>query len=220
VSKLAVSKTSAGEALIKPRLRGYFHQESFYFALGASLMLLFSTTTLAAFVAKLIYCLSLTGLLGVSALYHRVHWLPAKRVWMKRLDHSFIFILIAGTGTPIIYLGLPAEFSGKLLLTVWVAALAGVAQSLFFIHAPKWLSAILYIGVGWVVLPYLGDFYRALGTFSVGLILGGGVIYSLGAVVYALKKPNPYPRVFGYHEIFHLFVTIAATMHFMAIARL
>lgn len=205
---------------MKPRLRGYFHQESFFFALGASLMLLFNCKTLGEFAAKLIYCLSLIGLLGVSALYHRINWPPARRVWMKRLDHSFIFILIAGTGTPIFYLGLPSEFSGTLLLTVWGAAISGVLLSLFFIHAPKWFSALLYIAVGWVVVPYLGDFYQALGMTSVALILSGGVIYSLGGLVYAMKKPNPYPKVFGYHEIFHICVTIAAALHFIVIARL
>ncbi len=206
--------------LTKPLLRGHFHQAAFFFAFGACSMLLTKTDDLRSFIALLIYSTSLMTLLGVSALYHRIQWKPEERIWMRRLDHAAIFILIAGTGTPIFMLGLPAEASHKLLILTWSVASVGILQSLFWPQAPKWISALLYIFAGWIIVPYLPELNQALGSLSVLFLFIGGVIYTLGAVIYASHKPNPWPKVFGYHEIFHLLVVVAAFFHFLTIYRL
>lgn len=204
----------------KPFLRGRFHQEAFFFALGAGAMLIANTKGTRPFIATLVYVLSLIILFGVSALYHRRNWNEVKRKWFRRLDHSAIFISIAGTATPLCILAIPGKSGDQLLFMVWLAATVGILQSLFWVKAPKWIAAILYVIVGWLAVPYLNEFKASMGFLSTALILGGGVIYTLGALVYALKKPNPAPLFFGYHEIFHLLVIVAATMHFIAIARL
>lgn len=206
--------------LVKPFLRGHFHQAAFFYAFGAWTVLLTMLENKKQVLSVLLYGLGLLGLLGVSSLYHRIQWKPNARTWMRRLDHSAIFLLIAGTFAPICLLALPEESGMKLLTIVWIVGLLGIFQSLFWIHAPKWLSAILYVAMGWLAGPYIAEFNAALGFSSVVLLIVGGVIYTLGAVVYALKKPNPFPTVFGYHEIFHILVIIAAILHFIVVARL
>lgn len=205
---------------VKPLLRGHFHQAAFFFALGACSMLVAQSKNSLEIVAVLIYSLSVITLFGVSALYHRPHWSPGPRALMRRLDHAAIFIMIAGTGTPLCLLAL-SEKAGKGLLTmIWLGALIGIVQSVFWVNAPKWLAAILYVGIGWLAAPYLPELTAALGFTSIALLVVGGVIYTLGALVYAFKRPNPWPAVFGYHEIFHLLVIIAAVFHFLVIAGL
>lgn len=206
--------------LVKPLLRGHFHQAAFFYALGAWTVLLTRTQSSIQLVSVLLYGLGILGLLGVSALYHRIHWQPKSRAWMRRLDHSAIFLLIAGTFTPICLLGLSGESGIKLLTIVWIVGFLGILQSLFWINAPKWLSAILYVAMGWLAGPYITEFKSSLGITNVILLMTGGVIYTLGAVIYAIKKPNPFPRVFGYHEIFHILVIIAATLHFIVVVSL
>ncbi|MDG0817880.1 hemolysin III family protein [Bdellovibrio sp. PAP01] len=206
--------------LNKPLLRGHFHQAAFFIAVGACAMLISLSPNSQSLIATVIYSLSLCGLFGVSALYHRPQWSPNARMWMRRLDHSAIFILIAGTSTPICMLAIPSEGGNKLLAIIWIAAAIGVMQSLFWVKAPKWLAAILYIIMGWLAAPYMPEMKNALGMTSVMLILVGGIIYTLGAVVYATKKPDPSPKYFGYHEIFHVLVIVAAALHFVVIAAL
>lgn len=203
--------------LDKPLLRGHFHQAAFFFALGACAMLLDKTRGWLQIGAILVYSLSLSGLFGISALYHRPQWSPRMRMWMRRLDHAAIFILIAGTCTPLFLLGIPSDSGKKLLMIVWIAASIGILQSLFWTNAPKWLAALLYVIVGWLAVPYLPELKASLGVLSTTLILAGGIIYTLGAIVYALKRPNPFPKTFGYHEIFHVMVVIAAFTHFIVI---
>jgi len=205
---------------LKPLLRGHFHQEAFYFSLGACTMLLIRCSSVREFLAILLYCISLCGLFGISALYHRINWQPTTRLWMRRIDHAAIYILIAGTGTPIFVLGLGDVVGIKLLTLIWIAAIIGVIKSAVWVRAPKWLAAVLYVAVGWIIVPFLPELYHAMGALNVALILIGGLVYSLGAVVYAAKRPNPVPRVFGYHEIFHILVILAAALHFAAIVRL
>ena len=207
-------------SLSKPLLRGHFHQAAFFFALGACALLLAKTHDTRSLLATLIYSLGLTALFGISALYHRPQWNPAARMWMKRLDHAAIFIMIAGTGTPLSLLGLPGADGRTLMLYFWLAAGLGVIQCLFWVNAPKWISAILYVVVGWLALPYLSEFKSTLGVVSVALLLAGGIVYTVGALVYAFKRPNPWPKVFGYHEIFHVLVIIAAVLHFIVVYRL
>lgn len=207
-------------SLTKPLLRGHLHQAAFFFALGACAMLIALSQNVVTLVATVIYSLSQAGLFGISALYHRPNWGPSGRMRMRRLDHSAIFVSIAGTCTPICMLAIPGTGGMKLLAIVWAAAALGIIQSLFWVKAPKWLAAILYVGMGWLAFPYLPEINTALGMTSVVLLLAGGVIYTLGAVVYAMRKPNPSPIYFGYHEIFHLLVIIAAICHFNVIARI
>lgn len=210
----------AAPLISKPLLRGHFHQAAFFFALGACGMLLAESQGTRSRIATFIYSLSLVGLFGVSALYHRPNWGAEARRRMRRIDHSAIFVLIAGTGTPIFMLAIPHAGGMKLLLVVWLAALVGIMQTLFWVNAPKWLAAILYIVMGWLALPYIPEINASLGARNGILLVVGGIIYTLGALVYAFKKPNPAPAFLGYHEVFHLMVIIAAALHFLVIANL
>jgi channel protein, hemolysin III family len=206
--------------LVKPLLRGHFHQAAFFFAMGACAMLISQSHNAREAVAMVVYSLGLVTLFGISALYHRPTWSPGPRAWMRRLDHAAIFVMIAGTGTPLSLLAISEESGNKLLMIFWGAAIIGIIQSVVWVNAPKLLSAILYVLMGWLAVPYLPEIQAALGTGSIVLLLAGGVIYTLGALVYAFKTPNPWPAVFGYHEIFHLMVIIAAVLHFLVIAGL
>lgn len=204
----------------KPLLRGYFHQEAFFVAIGACGMLIAKAATSISLVASLVYSFGLLTLLGTSALYHRQNWEPKMRSIMKRLDHSAIFILIAGTFTPVCLLALSPEQGYHLLLVVWSFAFVGIIQSLFWVHAPKWLTAPFYVLVGWLALPYLKELQASLGLNTL-LILGvGGVVYTLGAVCYAFKFPNIKPSVFGYHELFHVITIVGAVLHFTVVYQL
>lgn len=201
----------------KPLLRGYIHQEAFFVALGACAVMVAQSSTSKTWTASLIYSIGLLLMFGISALYHRPHWEPEKRKLMKRLDHSAIFIQIAGTATPICLLALPEKDGFQFLIINWVVAFAGVLQSIFWVKAPKFVTAILYIGMGWLAVPYLSDLKTSLGMTNVLLILAGGLFYTVGAVFYATKKPKLIPHIFGYHEIFHVFTVIAAALHFFVI---
>lgn len=205
---------------LKPILRGHFHQAAFFAAIGACLMLISNAQTPIKIIAAIIYSISLIGLFGISALYHRPMWKPEYRKLMQKFDHAAIYILIAGTGTPINLLAMESSIGIQVLKIVWSVAFIGVLQSLFWAHAPKWLSAILYIIVGCIILPYIKEFYHAIGTYHLSLLLVGGIFYIAGAIIYALKKPNPIPKYFGHHEIFHIFVIIAAIFHFIVIKNL
>jgi hemolysin III len=206
--------------LTKPLLRGHFHQAAFFFAFGACAVLITHAHNTINLIAAFTYSLSLVGLFGVSALYHRLNWNPSKRSWMRKLDHAAIYILIAGTSTPICLLALNAHLGMKLLELVWGAAFFGIFQSLFWAHAPKWISAILYVIVGCLIIPYLGELRAALSESEMIFLYSGGAAYILGAIIYALKRPNPNPKIFGYHEIFHLLVMVGAFFHFLVILKL
>lgn len=201
----------------KPLLRGYLHQEAFFVALGACALLVAKSSNRVGLLAGLVYSFGLLFLLGSSALYHRPHWEPPARALLKRFDHSAIFVLIAGTATPFSLLALPEAEGNRLLWLIWSAALLGVAQSIFWVTAPKWVTAILYVGVGWLSSPYISKMSAVLGNTNVGLLAAGGAVYTIGAVFYALKKPRLAPRVFGYHELFHLMTIIGAALHFIVI---
>lgn len=206
--------------LTKPLLRGHSHQAAFFIAIGACSVLLLNAHGMRTMVAALIYSLSLIGLFGISTLYHRPTWHPHQRMLMRRMDHAAIYILIAGTSTPICLLALSPIAGVKLLQLVWCSALFGIIQSLFWVTAPKWLSSVLYVTVGCLVIPYLPELKAALSMNDVWLILAGGVVYIIGAIIYALKRPNPNPSIFGYHEIFHLLVIAGAAFHFLVIYKL
>ncbi len=201
----------------KPLLRGYLHQEAFFVALGACALLIAKSSSSRTLIASIIYSFSLLILFGVSAFYHRPHWSPRPRALLKRLDHSAIFILIAGTFTPICLLALSEADRPRLLLTIWLVALLGIFQSIFWVKAPKWFTALFYVIAGWQVLPYLAELKEVLGFTGILLLATGGVLYTVGALFYALKKPLLFPTIFGYHELFHLLTILGAGFHFAVI---
>ncbi len=203
---------------VKPRLRGVSHQIAALVALIAGSALVSLTRSPAARDSAIAYTVCLTALFTISAAYHRPTWGPTMRTWMRRLDHAGIFLFIAGTYTPL-SLALSADDGATLRAVVWAGALAGVVQSLVWVTAPKPLIAVIYVVLGWSIIPYIGRMYAAVGAWPLALVLGGGVVYSLGALVYAKKRPDPWPAVFGYHEVFHALVITAAVLHFVAVAR-
>ncbi|MBC7660830.1 MAG: hemolysin III family protein [Chitinophagaceae bacterium] len=208
------------EKLAKPLLRGRFHEAAAFISLGACLMLLDLCRSSGEFTTVTIYSLSLVGLFTSSAIYHRVHWGEKARSIMRRIDHAAIFALIAGTTTPVFYLTLPDPDNHKAIALIWTVAAVGIIQSIFWINAPKWLAAILYVAAGWLGFPFISAMSHVLGTSGITLMLSGGIIYTVGALIYGLKKPNPWPQIFGYHEIFHILVGVAAICHFILIKHL
>jgi hemolysin III len=217
----ADAKELAAEAIakVKPRLRGVTHEYAFFasLVLGAGLILLAEGTE--ATVAVAIYAVSLSALFGVSALYHVHQWQrPAVRRWMRRLDHTMIFFLIAGTVTPFALLVMDGPFATALLIAVWAGALAGTVVELVWTDSPKWVSAIVYVAVGLIGAVGFPAILVEAGIVAGILIAAGGLLYGAGAVIYALQRPDPSPAVFGYHEIFHVLVIAAAAVHFAAVA--
>jgi hemolysin III len=204
---------------LKPRLRGVSHQWAFFMSLVGGVVLVLVAPSGRATVATLIYALSVAGLFGVSALYHRITWVSSTaRRWMRRLDHTMIFFLIAGTYTPFALLVLDGALATAILVVVWGGALAGVVLNLLWIDSPKWVTAIVYLALGWVAIAAFPDMISELGVVATVLVGAGGVLYTAGAIVYALRRPDPVPAVFGYHEIFHALVIAAATLQYAAIA--
>jgi hemolysin III len=204
----------------KPLLRGHFHQALFFVFLGACSLLILKSHIQVEYVATIIFSLGALSMFGVSALYHRIHWSTKLRLMMRRLDHSVIYVMIAGTFTPVCLLGLQGESGRNLLIGVWFVASLGILQSLFFVNIPKILSAVLYLFVGFLILPYLNDLIPALGLTNLLLLVFGGVAYTIGAVCYGLKYPVLKPVVFGYHEVFHILVGVGAILHFMVVYHL
>jgi hemolysin III len=203
----------------KPLLRGVFHQYAFFAAVGAGATLAALADGARARIAVLVYALSLAGMFGASALYHRGPWRsPTVRAWMRRLDHSGIFLLIAGTYTPFALLALDGRLARILLVLVWVGAAAGLLLNLVWIEAPEWLTAIVYVALGWVGVIAMPDFFAHAGVAWTTLIIVGGGLYTLGALAYALRRPDPWPTVFGFHELFHVLVIAAATVQFIGVA--
>jgi hemolysin III len=212
---------SGATVLSKPRLRGWIHFYCAYAALVAGSVLVtvsWALTSTRAGHATLAYTLAIVAMFGVSATYHRVSWgSTAARSWMRRLDHSTIFVFIAGTYTPFARLDMPASTGHQVLAIVWGGALAGVALTLLWPDAPRWLSVALYLLLGWVAVSYAGTILHNAGVAAAVLLAVGGALYSLGAVFYAFRWPDPWPTTFGYHEIFHALTAVAALCHFVAV---
>ncbi len=204
--------------LAKPRLRGVLHELACALALLAGMALVASAPSARGRLAAALYSASLVVLFGTSALYHRVTWAPGPRAWMRRLDHSAIFVLIAGSYVPFGML-LPPAAGHRLLAVVGCGAALGIVQSLAWVHAPKPLVAVAYVVLGWVVVPFLPALRQVVDAQQIALLAAGGIIYSLGAVVYATRRPDPAPRVFGYHEVFHALTIVAAACHFAAVVQ-
>lgn len=201
-----------------PLLRGVSHFWAVWFAAAGAIVLFVLATGAPARIAAAIYGLGLIALFGGSALYHRWRWDPRWRPLLRRVDHSTIFVFIAASYSPVGILVLEGTLQVVMLITVWTGAVAGVVFSLAWIDAPRWLQSSLYVGLGWVAIIALPSIVQELGAAPVSLIGAGGVLYTAGAVVYALQRPNPWPSVFGFHEIFHAFVIAAAVCHFVAMA--
>jgi hemolysin III len=206
------------DAALKPRLRGVFHEYAFYVAAVAGIVLVAVSDSTRELLATWIYAFALAAMFGVSALYHRVDWKSMRaRTWMRRLDHSTILLLIAGTYTPFALLAFEGRIADLILIVVWVGAAAGLVLNLVWVDAPKWLTALVFIALGWVGVVAVPEMFD-LGIAPAVLLFVGGGLYTLGALAYAFRRPNPAPATFGYHEIFHLLVIGAAAVHFVAIA--
>jgi len=204
---------------LKPRLRGVLHQWACACSVPLGLVLVIAAGTTRARIALSVYAFSLVGLFGASALYHRINWRSViTREWMRRLDHSMIFVLIAGSYTPFAVLVLHGPLAIAILVGVWAGALLGLVINLVWSDAPRWLHALLYVTLGWVAVAALPQLAGAIGVGGTMLLGLGGVLYTLGAVVYAVKRPDPVPSVFGYHEVFHTLVIAAAALQCAVIA--
>jgi hemolysin III len=211
--------SSATLRLNKPRLRGVSHQWAFFVSVAIGAALVVVAPSGQPRLAAAIYALSVAALFGTSALYHRITWAShAARRWMRRLDHSMIFFLIAGTYTPFALLVLDGDLATVILVVVWAGALAGVLMKLVWIDAPKALVALTYIMLGWVAVAAFPDLIERLGVTAATLVAVGGLLYTLGALVYAFQRPDPAPSVFGYHEVFHALVILAAALQYAVIA--
>jgi hemolysin III len=210
---------SATLDLGKPRLRGVSHQWAFYVSLALGAALVAAAEAGQPRLAAAVYAVSVAALFGTSALYHRITWASqAARRWMRRLDHSMIFFLIAGTYTPFALLVLDGTLATVILVVVWTGALAGSVMKLVWIDAPKALVAILYLALGWVAVAAFPTMLDELGITGSVLVAVGGLLYTAGALVYAFQRPNPAPAVFGYHEVFHALVIRAAALQYAVIA--
>ena len=215
----AKEATAEAIAAVKPKLRGVSHEWAFFVSLVLGVALIVVAKTPKATLAVAIYAVSLSALLGTSALYHRVNWKrPNVRAWMRRLDHTMIFFLIAGTYTPFALIVMHGTIATAVLIFVWVGAIAGAIVEMVWIGHPKWVSATVYLTIGWVAAIAFPQLWDTLGPGGALLLVGGGLLYTAGAVVYATQRPNPSPAIFGYHEVFHAFVIAAALVHFSVIA--
>lgn len=202
---------------VKPRLRGWLHTVMAPLCFLGGLVLLVLTPTVGGRVAVAVYLVASLMLFGNSAVYHRGTWPEGTSRLLRRFDHANIFVFIAGTYTPLAVQLLTGRSRVALLVLIWSAALLGVLFRVLWLSAPRWLYTALYVLMGWAAVGWLAEFWRHGGPLVVALIIAGGIVYSLGAVVYALKKPDPSPAWFGFHEIFHSATVLAAACHFAAI---
>jgi hemolysin III len=212
-----VTGTLARTPILKPRLRGVLHQWACVASVVFGVLVVAFADGGRERVAASVYAASVTGLFGASALYHRVTWRPTVRRWMRRLDHAMIFVLIAGTYTPFALLAFDDGIGRALLIAVWSGAAGGVALKLVWIDAPKWLGVVVYVGLGWLAVWTFPALAEALGIVPTVLVGLGGLLYTTGAVVYGMRRPDPVPAVFGYHEVFHLLVVIAAALQYAVV---
>ncbi len=202
----------------KPLLRGVFHEVAFFVSLVTGVALVAASPTVGSGLVMAVYAASIALLFGVSALFHRHTWGPVGRRRMRRADHSTIFIAIAGSYTAVAGIALTGWARTTVLCIVWAGAIVGIALRQIWLDAPKWAIALPYLVVGWAAVVVLPQLWRALGGAGFTLLLAGGLAYSAGAVVYALKKPNPVPGVLGYHEVFHACTIVGAALQFVVIA--
>ena len=203
---------------VKPRLRGVWHQYAFFVSIAAGSILVAAAPGGLERVAAAVFAGAVATMFGISALYHRFHWQPRARRWMRRLDHTAIYLLIAGTYTPFGLLALEGNWRWSVIGIVWVGALAAIVLKLVWVDAPKWLAAAIAIALGWVGIVALPELYDDTGALGLAFLGAGGILYTVGAVIYALRRPDPVPEVFGYHELFHALVIGAAACQYVAVA--
>ncbi len=203
----------------KPRLRGVLHEYAFFISLACGVALILGASDGRARLASAIYAVAVSALFGTSAVYHRVNWRrPSARRWMRRLDHSMIFVMIAGTYTPVALLALKGSLANAILIVLWAGAVGGAIFKLLWIDAPKPLFAAVYALLGLTTAAVLGELPSAIGWLGMAGLVCGGLLYLLGAVVYTSGRPNPWPKVFGYHEVFHALTILAAALQYAVIA--
>ena len=204
-------------ALARPRLRGVLHLAGFAVASVVGAVFVASVDG-RRLVGAAVFAGSAVGMLGASALYHRVTWTPRARLLMRRVDHAGIYLLIAGTYTPVGLLSMHGDLQWTVLAVVWAGAGAAILAKLCWVGSPKWLSAVFGIALGWVGVAALPQLATTAGAAAVALLVAGGVAYTVGAIVYARRRPDPVPAVFGYHEVFHALTLVALTCQYVAIA--
>ena len=204
---------------LRPLLRGVFHEWAFFAALAAGAMLVVLADGALATFSSWVYAAALAAMFGASALYHRFPWKSAApRLWARRLDHSMIFVFIAGTYTPFALLCFEGATRWLVLVAAWGGAALGLALELVWIDSPRWLSAVAYLAVGWVGVLAVPQLFSGIGVAGAVLVIVGGGLYTLGALIYAAKWPDPFPRILGFHEVFHLLVVAAAVTQFVAVS--
>ncbi len=214
---LPLSETVPADALEKkPSWRGWIHTGVLPIVIAGGIILIVLAHGVIPKVAASIFFASSFLLFGNSALYHRFNWGPKVKITLKRIDHANIFLLIAGSYTPMAMLALPSDKGLVLLIAVWIGAILGISFRIFWINAPRWLYVPLYVLLSWAAMFYVSDFF-AFNAVAMSLILIGGLCYTAGAVVYGIKKPNPFPGHFGFHEIFHALTVIAFICHWVAV---
>lgn len=204
---------------IRPRLRGVSHRYACYAALGAGIELV-AVALPGRRLACAVYALGLVAMYGVSATLHRAGWSARALDGLRRADHAMIFVCIAGTYTPFSLLGLGGDAGIRLLTLAWLACGLGAIRALVWPHAPRLVTSSSYVAAGWVALADLGGLRAALDATTFGLAMTGGVVYTLGAVTYLFRWPDPWPRTFGFHEVFHVLIIAASACHFAAVTRL
>jgi hemolysin III len=205
-------------ARAKPLLRGVLHQVSFFVALAVGALVVAFADGTRATVSAAIFAASVVAMLGASALYHRVTWSPTVRPWMRRVDHAGIYVLIAGTYTPVGLIVVHGVLRNIVLTIVWSGAGAAILLKFIWVRAPKWLSAATGLAVGWAGVAAMPQVVQNAGWPAFALLAAGGLAYSAGAVVYAMRRPDPAPDVFGYHELFHALTIVAVACQYVAIA--
>ena len=202
----------------KPLLRGVLHQAAFFAAIVVGPLLVLEVHGARERLVAAVFAASVALCFGTSALYHRVTWTPRMRLVMRRMDHAGVYLLIAGTYTPVSLLVLRGAWRPAILITVWAGAIAAIILKFVWVAAPKWLAAAIGIGLGWVAVVALPQLVTRLNPAGVILLVLGGLAYTAGAIVYARRRPDPVPHVFGYHEIFHALTIVAVTCQYIAIA--
>jgi hemolysin III len=201
----------------KPLLRGYFHEWMFFISVGACIPLITNSTNSIELAATIVYSMGVCMMFGFSALYHRVDWRSRILTIMRRLDHSAIFVMIAGSFTPICLLVLPGDTGIQLLFIIWIIAGIGILQTVLFTETPRLIRAGIYLIAGYIALPYLSVMFSVMSMTNFILTTAGGTIYTVGAIGYGFQFPDISPKYFGYHEFFHILVSIAAVLHFIVI---
>jgi hemolysin III len=218
VSTTTIGQDTTAEPERRPLLRGYFHLVAAGLAVAGLVLLVLLADSAEAYVGGAVFAASLIALYTTSGTYHTITWGRRMRGVMKRLDHSMIFVLIAGTYTPFCLLAASGAWGIAILAVVWSIAGAGIALKMAWPDAPRWLGVSLYVGTGWVALVAASEIADWFALVPLLLLAGGGILYTVGGVIYALKRPDPFPRVFGYHEVFHLLVIAGSALHFTLIA--